>query len=153
MASRSIVLSVALSFVLSGAFTCGRPAAAFQLITEAEAALPADPGEMQQRGISRGPTLVVESPRAGAGTQTSPMSLKVKFEAHGGAAIDLDSVQLTYVKRSTIDLTKRIKPYIAASGIDAQDAEIPPGTHTIRVDVSDTRGHSSSIEFTFSVSK
>lgn len=153
MASRSIVLFSGLSFALLDAFACGKPAAAFELITEAEAALPADAGEMRLRGISRGPTVVVESPRPDAGTQTSPMPLKVKFDAHGGAAIDLDSVQLTYVKRPAIDLTKRVKPYIAASGIDAQDAEIPPGTHTIRVDVSDTRGHSSSAEFTFSVAK
>jgi len=153
MASRSIAPFSALLFALLAAFTCARPAAAFLLITEAEAALPADPGEAHERGISRGPTLVVESPRPGAGSQTSPVTLKVKFDAHGGAAIDLDSVQLTYVKRPAIDLTKRVKPYIAASGIDTQDAEVPSGTHTIRVDVSDTRGHSSSIEISFSVAK
>lgn len=153
MAPRSIVLFSALSFALLAAFTFARPAAAFQLITEAEAALPADPGEAHLRGISRGPTLMVEAPLPGAGLQTSPVNLKVKFEAHGGAAIDLDSVLVTYVKRPTIDLTKRVKPYIAASGMDAQDADVPPGTHTIRVEVKDTRGYSNSIEFTFSIAK
>jgi hypothetical protein len=153
MASRSIVPLSALSLALLAAFINARPAVAFQLITEAEAALPADLGEVHVRGISRGPTLVVESPQPGAGLQSSPMKLKVKFEAHGGAAINPDSVLLTYVKKQPIDLTSRVKPYIAASGIDAQDAEVPPGTHTIRVDVSDTRGHSNSIELTFSIAK
>jgi hypothetical protein len=151
MVSRSVVFSSALSFALFAACIGARPTAAFELIKESEAALPAD--NARARGISRGPTLLVESPRPGAGLQTSPVQLKIKFDAHGGAAIDPGSVLLTYVKRPEIDLTGRVKQYISASGIDAQDAEVPPGTHRIRVEVSDTRGRSSSVELIFSIAK
>jgi len=83
----------------------------------------------------------------------SPLNLKIRFEGHGGARIDVDSVLLTYMKQPEIDLTQRLRPFIAATGIDVLDAEVPPGTHMIRVNVTDTDGHSSSTDFTFSVSK
>jgi hypothetical protein len=34
-----------------------------------------------------------------------------------------------------------------------EDAEVPPGTHTLRVNVSDSNGHSSRADFTFTVTK
>jgi hypothetical protein len=151
MATRSIVLSAAVRCALLAAVIGPGSAAAFELIKETESALPAD--QVRARGISRGPTLVIESPRPDAGMLTSPVKLKIKFDAHGGAAIDPDSVLLTYAKKPAIDLTERVRPYISASGIDAQGAEAPPGTHRIIVEVSDTRGHSSSVELTFSISK
>jgi hypothetical protein len=129
------------------------PAGALQLITESEAALPPDQNLGRTRGILRGPTVVIVSPPPAAGLMKSPLTLKIKFEAYGGAKIDIDSVLLTYMKQPAIDLTQRIKPFIAATGIDVLDAEVPPGTHTIRVNVTDTGGHSSSTDFTFSVSK
>jgi hypothetical protein len=57
------------------------------------------------------------------------------------------------MRTPAIDLTQRIRPYITANGIYVIDAEVPPGTHTLRVDVSDTDGRTSSADFTFSVSK
>lgn len=131
------------------------PADALQLITESEAALPADRTlpHLISRGISRGPMVVIISPSPAAGTLKSPLNLKIRFESHGNTKIDADSVLLTYMKKSTVDLTQRIKPYIETTGIDLQNADVPPGTHTIRVTVTDTAGHSSSRDFTFSVSK
>lgn len=129
------------------------PAGALQLITESEAALPPDQNIGHTRGILRGPTVVIVSPPPNAGLMKSPLNLKIKFEAHGGAKIDIDSVLLTYMKQPAIDLTQRIKPLIGATGIDVEDAEVAPGTHTIRVNVADTNGRSSSADVTFSVSK
>jgi len=129
------------------------PASALQLITASEAALPAAQPLGQSRGISRGPTLVIVSPSPSAGTIKSPVNLKVRFQSHGASQIDLDSVLLTYVKAPAVDLTQRIKPYIAASGIDVENAEVPPGTHMLKLDVTDTDGHSTSIVFSFSVSQ
>ncbi len=128
------------------------PARAFQLITDSEAALPAA-RIGPERGISRGPTIVIVSPSREAGNIKSPLNLKIKFESHGGAKIDIDSVLVTYLKRPTVDLTQRIKPFIAATGIDVEDAEVPPGTHMLRVDVSDTDGRPGWADFSFTVSK
>jgi hypothetical protein len=127
-------------------------AQALQLITAREAALPAAPGGYE-RGISRGPTIVVISPAPDAGTVRSPIELKIKFIGHGGAKIDVSSVLLTYMKRPRVDLTRRIKPFISATGIDVEDAEVPPGAHWLRVDIADTNGRAGWADFTFKVSQ
>jgi hypothetical protein len=136
---------------LLGVLFFAAPAGALQLITESEAALPADLGH--DRGILRGPTIVIVSPSPAAGTLRSPLSLKIRFQSHGGAAIDVDTVLLTYVKKPAVDLTQRIRHFIAPTGIDVEDAEVPPGTHTLRVNVSDSNGRASRADFTFTVSK
>lgn len=127
---------------------------AMELITPSEAALPAEQiTRIHERGITRGPSLVVVSPPPTAGMMKSPVALKIKYEAHGGAKIDVDSVLLTYMRTPEIDLTQRIKTFISPDGIDVQDAEVPPGTHTIRVVVSDSNGRSNETDFTFTVGK
>lgn len=138
-------------FAIGAALFLAAPAHAMQLITKNEAALPADTAA--HRGISRGPTIVVVSPSPGAGTIQSPIELKIKFESHGSATVDADSVLVTYVKAPGVDLTARIKPFIAASGIDVKGAEVPPGAHTVRVHVADSYGHESSADFTFMVAQ
>ena len=44
------------------------------------------------------------------------------------------------MKSPPVDLTPRLKKSISASGIDLNKAEVPPGTHTIRVSVKDSEG-------------
>jgi hypothetical protein len=128
------------------------PAEPLMLITASEAALPAEQiAKIHERGITRGPSVSIVSPQPGAGMMKSPVALKIKYEAHGGAKIDVDSVLLTYLRTPEIDLTQRIKPFIAAGGIDVQDAQVPPGTHTIRVIVADTDGRTNEADFTFTV--
>jgi hypothetical protein len=129
------------------------PAVALELITATEAALPADPLIGHERGITRGPTVLIVSPPPGAGTIKSPLDLKVTFESHGGATVNLDSVLLTYLRRPAVDLTQRVRAFIASNGIEIKDAEVPPGTHTIRVSVSDSEGRNGSADLTFSVTK
>jgi len=153
MRARSIACrAIATCTVLAAAFAAA-PATALQLITDSEAALPPAPNAGHERGISRGPTIVVVSPQPYAGTIKSPLTFKVLFEGHGGTAINVNSVLLTYLKKPTIDLTQRLEPYITPGGIDVEDAEVPPGTHTIRINVTDTDGRPGSTDITFSVSK
>jgi hypothetical protein len=130
-----------------------QPVQALQLITASEAALPANPQLSRERGISRGPTVLIVSPAPEAGLLKSPLSLKIRFESHGGSQIDVETVLLTYMKEPEIDLTQRIKPFIAPNGIDVEDADVPPGTHTLRVNVKDSEGRAGLAEFTFSVAK
>jgi hypothetical protein len=127
--------------------------AALELITPGEAALPAESTIGHDRGISRGPTVLVVSPQPGAGTIKSPLDLKVTFESHGGTTVNVDSVLLTYLRMPEVDLTQRAKAFIAPTGIEIKDAEVPPGTHTIRVNVSDSDGRTGSADVTFSVTK
>lgn len=138
---------------LFGAILAARPAVAVELITPSEAALPAQPSIGRERGISRGPTVLVVSPQPGAGTIKSPLDLRVVFESHGGTTVNVDSILLTYMKMPAVDLTQRVKAFIGPSGVEIKDAEVPPGTHTIRVSVADNEGRTGSADVTFSVTK
>jgi hypothetical protein len=109
------------------------------LISAQEAALPATSGTLATRGISRGPGVKLASPEADTPT-AAPFDLKINFEARGDTKIDPNSVKVTYMKSPPVDLTSRLKKSISASGIDLNKAEVPPGTHTIRVSVKDTEG-------------
>jgi hypothetical protein len=151
MRPRRVTGRLVAACALFAALCAGFPASALQLITESEAALPAD--HARDRGILRGPTIVIVSPPPAAGSIRSPLNLKIRFQGHGGATIDVDSVLLTYVKKPAVDLTQRIQRFIAPTGIDVQNAEVPPGTHTLRVNVTDSDGRASRTDFTFSVSK
>jgi hypothetical protein len=116
-------------------------AGALQLVTKEEAALPNDPLGVT-RGLTRGPDIVFVSPRPTAGLVKSPVQLKIRFQAHGGARIDPDSIVITYQKIPPIDMTQRLTPYTHADGIEVRDAELPAGTHRFRIDVKDTDGRS-----------
>jgi hypothetical protein len=146
-----IFCRLAATCAILAAVVAANPTRAFQLITESEAELPSDLGA--ERGISRGPTIVAMSPAHTAGVLKSPLHLKVRFESHGASKIDVASVLVTYVKRPAIDLTERIKLFITDAGIDIEDAEVPPGTHTLRVEVTDTDGRTGQAYIVFSVSK
>jgi hypothetical protein len=129
------------------------PAAALQLITASEAALPSEPNIGRERGITRGPTITIISPSPAAGTIKSPLNLRIKFEGHGGAKINVNSVLLTYLKRPAVDLTQRVEPFISPDGIDVEGADVPPGIHMLRVNVTDSDGRSAFVDFTFTVTK
>jgi hypothetical protein len=139
-----LAAAVAIALAFAG------PAGAFQLITKSEAALPAARGG-NERGISRGPTIIVASPSPAAGTIHSPLDLHIEFKAHGGARIDVDSVLVTYLKDPAVDLTQRLKPFIAPGGIEVKQADVPPGIHRLRVSVADTNGHEGWTDFAFTV--
>jgi hypothetical protein len=124
-------------------------ARAVVLITAQEAALPDAVGARREgmRGVTRGPKVLVLSPAPDAGVVSSPMNLLLKFETHGGAVIDPLSVKVMYLKKPTINLTQRIGNLVTVGGIEVYGAEVPPGTHYIRVEVKDDLGRVSSIVF------
>jgi len=109
------------------------------LITAKEAALPPPAGTLATRGISRGPSVKLVSPEADTPI-AAPFDFRVSFEPRGDAKIDPSSVKVVYMKSPFVDLTPRLKSAISANGIDFAKADVPPGTHTIRVTVKDTEG-------------
>ncbi|HTZ02266.1 MAG TPA: hypothetical protein VMC05_08020 [Xanthobacteraceae bacterium] len=103
-------------------------------------------------GISRGPAINLLTPQAPAALH-SPIHLQLKFAAHGGAKIDQASVKLTDVVVPALDLTDRVKGFTKPDGIDVPEAEIPPGTYTLRAEIRDSDGHPGSLTFTLNVAK
>jgi len=145
-------------FALVGLLALATPAKAVQLVTDAEAALPPSPSahlpELASRGgPTRRPNIVVVSPATNGSLVRSPLALKVKLSAFGGARIDRDSIVVTYEKTPLIDITQRIMPFISPDGIDVPDAEVPAGVHDFRIEVKDSDGRVSRKEFSFQVGK
>lgn len=122
------------------------------LITTKEAALPAASGKLATRGISRGPAVKLSSPEADVPV-SSPFDFKVLFEARGEGKIDPNSVKVVYMKSPFVDLTPRLKSAITPTGINFSKAEVPPGTHTIRVTVKDLDGRETNQVMTIVVNK
>ena len=130
-------------------------AADFQLITPAEAALPAGTvPTLNLRGSpTRRPIVSVVSPPPGAGLVHSPLELKLQFRAFGGAAINPSSVIVTYLKDPPIDITQRLAPFITATGIDIPQADVPPGKHLFWLELKDEDGRVGGGQFSFQVAK
>ena len=122
------------------------------LITAKEAALPAASGTLATRGISRGPAVKLSSPEADVPVN-SPFDFKVLFEARGEGKIDPNSVKVVYMKSPFVDLTPRLNSAITPTGINFSKAEVPPGTHTIRVTVKDLDGRETNQVMTIVVNK
>lgn len=122
------------------------------LISPKEAALPNSSGTLSTRGISRGPAVKFNSPESDTPV-VAPFDFKVAFEARGEAKIDPNSVKVVYMKSPFVDLTPRLKSAISINGIDFTKAEVPPGTHTIRVTVKDTEGRETNSVLNLVVSK
>ena len=136
-------------------FAAARPALAFQLITATEAALPAGtlPSFDVRGSPTRLPSITLVSPAPGAGVVYSPLDFKLIFRAFGGAAIDPNSVVVTYIKTPDIDITPRIQPFITVAGIDLPQAQAPPGLHQFWIQLTDTDGRTGSLEFSIQVMK
>ncbi len=149
--TRADALCVAAVAVIMLALTT--PASAFDLVTPAEAALP--PGQvptLDLRGSpTRRPMVIVESPPQSAGQVHSPLDLKLQFRAFGGAAIDPNSVVVTYLKQPAIDMTQRLTPFITAQGIEIPQAQVPPGKHQFWIELKDNNGRIGGGEFAFQV--
>jgi len=120
---------------LIGMFAVAPGASAATLISAEEANLPPAAFPAASRGITRGPTLKLESP---TGPVSSPFKLIVTFTPHGGAQIALASVKLTYLRNPAVDLTGRIKAFVTQEGLGITAAEVPTGKHELMLEVADT---------------
>ena len=110
------------------------------LITKEEAELPASANvAMTTRGLTRGPGIEQVSPGANQNV-SSPLPLKIKFQIRNDVEIDPASIKLTYMKLKPVDLTARLKGHIKPDGIEMDQAEVPPGVHSLRLDLKDKRG-------------
>src|SRR5262245_61048525 len=122
------------------------------LITVSEASYPDSPEvQIVTRSPSFGPEIELVTP-APDGSSPSPLALKVNFTSRG-AAIDPKSVKLYCLESPLVDLAERVTPYRSAKGIAMLDADVPPGTHVLRLHVKDTQGRQSVKMFKFTVAK
>jgi hypothetical protein len=145
--------AVAQTNASSGAAPAQSGTSGVVLITNEEAKLPdAIKATMTRRaGVTRGPKILLMQPGPAGASVSSPVHFQIKFESFGGAKIDPASVSVNYLKDPPVDLTQRLQPAIGSAGIDVTAAEIPPGSHDLRVDVKDSDGRSGTGIFTLNV--
>jgi hypothetical protein len=125
-------------------------ASAKVLITEEEASQPADP--FAPKGLFPGPKITLVSPHSETAGVKSPIHLKITFEPRGANVIPT-SLKVTYLKFHPVDLTERVRAFASQNGIDMPEAEVPPGLHKIRIQITDSDGLSGQADFVLNISK
>lgn len=139
----------AISMALSSMEARAQTAHVVELITAEEASFPeGKPREL--RGPIPGPTIEIVSPSPDV-AQYSPIRLILRFRAYGGARVDPETIRLVYERSRPVELTFRILPYVTAKGITIDKAKVPPGSHTIRVELKDSQGRLGMKHLKFSV--
>jgi hypothetical protein len=124
---------------LAPAFLASSFASAEVLITDAEARLPPSASVAIPRGLTRGPGVEQDAPPLDRSAR-SPLVFKVGFQTRNNVAINPATIRLTYLKANPVDLTDRIRRYITPTGIQMDQAEVPPGVHYLRLDLKDLQG-------------
>lgn len=122
------------------------------LVTPEEAARKAPPTRVVQpsRSDPGGPRMVVKSP-GDIKEIRSPVTIDVAFAPQDGASVDLSSLKVTYIALIDIDITRRLAPYLAESGIHADAADLPTGSHDIEISLRDSKGRRSVERLSFKV--
>lgn len=148
----ALATCVAVCVVMGLTATQPAEAASLVLITTDEAKLPPPKGAIavSARGVTRGPKVELVSQ---SGVIHSPANIQLKFQTYGGAKVDLNAVQATYLRTPNVDLTPRIKPFVNEAGIDLQSVELPPGDHMVRIDIKDSDGRTATASFVLKVEK
>lgn len=120
------------------------------LLTPQEAAQPKTRTLVTAKSDPGGPKVVIQHPAIAAKVK-SPVSIDVLFEAQGGRQLDMKSLKVTYISLFDIDITDRLADYLTTTGIHADDAELPPGEHTIEILIKDQAGRRSVEHLNFRV--
>ena len=102
-----------------------------------------------REGMEVGPIITVEKPQMGV-PQNSPMEIVVKFVPRSHP-VDLSTLEVELVKFIDIDITDRVVEYTTEHGIQLKKADIPLGSHRVRIVLADTTGAVSVQEFLFEV--
>jgi hypothetical protein len=118
-------------------------AATWALITKEEferdlaAAQPLSRSLRRTSGPPDAPTIEVEQPNE-AKPIKPPLTIRVRFRPKEGATIDPTSFRVTYGSLA-LDITKRVleHAHVSASGLLANNADIPAGHHRVTLQVAD----------------
>jgi hypothetical protein len=122
--------------------TVCRAAAAWALITKEEferdlaAAQPLS-RNLRTSGPPDAPIIEIEQPNETKPIKP-PLTIRVRFRPKEGATIDVTSFRVTYGWLG-VDITKRVleHAHVSASGLLANNADIPAGHHRVTLEVAD----------------
>ena len=120
-------------------------ALAISLLAVSAAAFDAAAGE---------PSITVVSPQSTVRLISTPVRIEVSFETSPDARIVPDTFKVLY-GAFKIDVTSKIRPYAVVSehGLLAEKAVLPPGTHRLFLQISDSVGRTTESEVKISVAQ
>jgi hypothetical protein len=100
------------------------------------------------------PSITIVSPQSTVGLISTPVRIEVSFDTSPDARIVPDTFKVLY-GAFRIDVTSKIRPYAVVSehGFLAEKAVLPPGTHRLFLQISDSVGRTAESEVKISVAK
>ncbi|EME70875.1 hypothetical protein H261_05684 [Paramagnetospirillum caucaseum] len=116
----------------------------FWLVTPGESARLGQPPPQGRTPMAAeegdGPVIRVKTPSLDAAVR-SPVSILVQFEpGRSGLAPDMASLTVTLRGFITIDITDRLRDYVVGQTLAVEGAELPTGSHRIRLAIADRGG-------------
>jgi len=89
-----------------------------------------------------GPLIIVRNPKI-LQNVPSPVDILVTFEpGESGRPPDMNTLNVTLIGFFTIDITDRILEYVRTAALDIKQAELPVGSHRLRMAIKDVEGNS-----------
>lgn len=87
-----------------------------------------------------GPVIWIKTPSLGTAVH-SPVTILVQFEpGRSGLLPDMASLTVTLRGFITIDITDRLREYVVGQSLSVEGADLPTGSHRIRLAISDQGG-------------
>ena len=111
------------------------------------------PAEPKSQRAADGPLIEVVTPDASAPVR-APVDISVRFTPGPDAHIVIDSLHIRYGLIG-LDVTDRIRKAarVSEQGFDAPGASLPPGSHAMSIEISDSAGRATRQAFRFRVEK
>jgi hypothetical protein len=136
-----LVLAV-LAVILSGTAASAEPK---WLITPEEAAKvqskTGDFRELVSAVEGPGPLVIVRNPKVFERIR-SPVNIFIAFKpGRSGQPAAMDTLLVTLIGFFDIDITDRLREYIKETDLNVQDADLPTGTHRLRILIKDVAGN------------
>lgn len=98
-----------------------------------------------------GPLIEIDSPRD-LGTARGPFRIRVRFQTGPkGHPADMTTLKLVYPRAWGVDITDRVRAYVAGAAIEVDRSEPPHGRHTAEIQISATQGNTSRQRFTVTI--
>ena len=88
-----------------------------------------------------GPLIIVRNPKALQSVR-SPVDIFVAFQpGRSGQPPDMSTLNVTLIGFFNFDITDRVREYIKASSLEIEEADLPTGSHQIRIAIKDISGN------------
>lgn len=100
-----------------------------------------------------GPVIRIRTPSLDTSVH-SPVTILVQFEpGRSGLAPDMASLTVTLRGFITIDITDRLREYVIGQTLSVEGADLPTGSHRIRLAIADRGGATSARDMILNVAE